>query len=128
MRQLKIEKINWKEKGLIGEVKDLFIDYKEEALKTFIDLIEGKTDVLGDSKSTFQKLLDKFGDTLSENPLAMFSLEYAEARGNLNKEQSFFYMALYQYAISRSFLLKTYLKSSPEKHPDVLRLRHFTTY
>lgn len=129
-RQLQLEdaakdrKDQLEEKGLVGEVKDIFIDYKEEALKTFIDLLEGKTDVIGDSKSTFQKLLDKFGDTLSENPLAVFSLEYAESRGNLNKEQCFFYLALYQYAISRSFLLKTYLKASPEKHPDVLRMRH----
>jgi hypothetical protein len=29
------------EKGLVGEAKDRFIDYKEEALKTFIDLLEG---------------------------------------------------------------------------------------
>jgi hypothetical protein len=33
-----------KEKGLTGEVADLFIDYKEEALKTFIDLLETKTE------------------------------------------------------------------------------------
>lgn len=43
------------EKGLQGEVKDLFIDYKEEALKTFIDLLEGRVldQSQGDSKSTF---------------------------------------------------------------------------
>jgi hypothetical protein len=35
------------------------------------------------------------GETLSENALATFSLEYAECRGNLNKEQTFFYLALY---------------------------------
>jgi hypothetical protein len=32
------------EKGLNGEVTDLFIDYKEEALKTFIDLLETRTE------------------------------------------------------------------------------------
>ncbi len=32
------------EKGLNGEVKDLFIDYKEEALRTFVDLLETKTE------------------------------------------------------------------------------------
>ena len=31
------------EKGLEGEIKDQLIDYKEEALKTFVDLIEGRT-------------------------------------------------------------------------------------
>ena len=28
------------EKGLDGEVADLFVDYKEQALKSFIDIIE----------------------------------------------------------------------------------------
>lgn len=28
-----------------GEVADLFVDYKEEALKTFVDLLESKTEV-----------------------------------------------------------------------------------
>jgi hypothetical protein len=32
------------EKGLNGEVKDLFVDYKEEALRTFVDLLETKTE------------------------------------------------------------------------------------
>jgi hypothetical protein len=27
-------------KGLDGEVADLFVDYKEEALKSFIDIVE----------------------------------------------------------------------------------------
>ena len=31
------------DKDLDGEIKDQHVDYKEEALKTFIDLIEGKT-------------------------------------------------------------------------------------
>jgi hypothetical protein len=29
---------------LAGEVADLFIDYKEEALRTFVDLLESKTE------------------------------------------------------------------------------------
>ena len=124
MDDQKDRKDQLEDKGLVGEVQDIFIDYKEEALKTFIDMLEGKADLTGDNKSTFQKLLEKIGETLSENSLATFSLEYAESRGNLNKEQTFFYLALYQYSISRSFLLKTYQKASPEKHPDILRLRH----
>jgi hypothetical protein len=33
-------------------------------------------------------------------------------------------LALYQFAVSRQFLLKTYLTATTEKHPDLLRLRH----
>lgn len=73
------------EKDLDGEVKDIFVDYKEEALKTFVDLLESKGDN-AEQKSTFQYILEKFGGTISENTLATFSLEYAECRGNLNKE------------------------------------------
>ena len=58
-----------------------------------------------------------------DNVLATFSLEYAESRGNLNKEQAFFYLAHYQYALSRQSLLQMYLKATTEKHPDVQRLR-----
>ena len=78
-------------------MKDIFINYKEEALKTFIDLLEGKTDVASDQddKSIFARILDRVGNNYTDNILATFSLEYAEARGNLNKEQSFYYLALY---------------------------------
>ena len=69
-----------------GEVRDIFVDYKEEALKTFVDLLENKTEV---------KLIEKVADSNIENVLATFALEYAESRGNLNKEQTFFYLALY---------------------------------
>lgn len=84
-------------------MKDIFINYKEEALKTFIDLLEGKTDVASDSddKSIFVRILDRVGNNYTDNILATFSLEYAESRGNLNREQSFFYLALYQFAVSR---------------------------
>lgn len=75
-------------------------------------------------KPIFQRLLDKIGQSHSDNILGTFSLEYAECRGNLNKEQAFFYLALYQFAVSRQFLLKTYLTATTEKHPDLLRLRH----
>jgi hypothetical protein len=50
-------------------------------------------------------------------------LEFAEGRANLNKEQAFFYLALYQYAISREQLLKTYMAATPEKHYDVRKRR-----
>lgn len=62
------------------------------------------------------------GHTL-DSCIQTFALEYAEARGNLNKEQAFFYLALYQFGTSRQFLFNTYLKAANEKHPDILRLR-----
>ena len=46
-------------------------------MKTFIDLIETKTET---------KLIDRIGDSSADNVLATFALEYAECRGNLNKE------------------------------------------
>ena len=92
------------------------MDYKEEALKAFVDLLEG---VGVDGRSTFQKVLDKLGENFSQNILATFALEYAECRGNLNKEQTFFYLALYQYATSRQFLMSTYQNAATEKHPDI---------
>jgi hypothetical protein len=103
-----------KEKGLNGEVTDLFIDYKEEAIKTFVDLLETKTEA---------KLAERISGRTLDVALQTLALEYAECRGNLNKEQAFFYLAMYQFGISRQFLLNTYLKSANEKHPDILRLR-----
>jgi|LauGreDrversion4_2_1035121.scaffolds.fasta_scaffold801012_1 tetratricopeptide (TPR) repeat protein len=80
------------EKGLNGEVKDLFIDYKEEALRTFVDLLETKTEA---------KLVERITGKNLDQALQIFALEYAECRGNLNKEQAFFYLALYQFGVSR---------------------------
>lgn len=79
-----------------------------------MDLLESKTEV---------KLVERLSGSKLDVALSTFSLEYAECRGNLNKEQSFFYLALYQFAVSRQFLFDIYLKSASEKHPDILRLR-----
>ena len=69
------------EKGLEGEVKDMFIDYKEEALKTFVDLFEGKTLLPGDSAAegeeekssdggmTFQRIVNTMGENSMDNLL-----------------------------------------------------------
>lgn len=95
------------EKGLDGEVEDIFIDYKEEALKAFVNILtsnmineEGNPPTEGDDKKslkslTFMQLLDNIGENRLDNVLATFALEYAESRGNLNKEQAFFYLAHY---------------------------------
>jgi hypothetical protein len=133
------------ERGLDGEVADVFVDYKEEAIKAFVNIIElSKTpEVEGEEPpaaakgkgqeaepeekpqkyTTFSQLLEVVGTNRLNNVLATFSLEYAESRGNLNKEQAFFYLALFQYAQSRQDLMGTYLKASTEKHPDVQRMR-----
>jgi hypothetical protein len=79
-----------------------------------VDLLETRTE---------QKLVERLSGSRLETALSTFALEYAECRGNLNKEQAFFYLALYQFAVSRQFLFNVYLKASNEKHPDVLRLR-----
>lgn len=91
-----------------------------------MDLLEGKTEV---------KLIERLSGQKLDTALSTFALEYAECRGNLNKEQAFFYLALYQFAVSRQFLFDVYLKSANEKHPDILRLRqleyvkkNFTNY
>lgn len=102
------------EKGLKGEIADIFVDYKEEALKTFVDLLESKTDA---------KLVERLSGRTLDKALSTFALELAECRGNLNREQAFFYIALYQFAVSRQFLFDIYLKAASEKHPDILRLR-----
>jgi hypothetical protein len=50
LKQMQVElddidrKEQLKDKGLNGEVTDLFVDYKEEAIKTFVDLLETKTE------------------------------------------------------------------------------------
>lgn len=56
---------------------DLFVDYKEEALKTFVDLLESRTEA---------KLVERLSGHTLDTALQTFALEYAESRGNLNKE------------------------------------------
>lgn len=134
------------DKGLDGEVADVFVDYKEEALKAFVGILTsnlitepeadatkppgGKDQPAADGEErkapkslTFAQLLDNIGNNRLDNVLATFALEYAESRGNLNKEQAFFYLAHYQYALSRQTLHQMYLKATTEKHPDVQRMR-----
>lgn len=135
-------------KALDGEVLDLYVDYKEEAIKAFVRILteglepeeesaqdappaqKGKGEVLAEPEEKrpprtlqFAQLLDNVGGTRLDNVLATFSLEYAESRGNLNKEQAFFYLGLYQYAVSRQSLMEMYSKATTEKHPDIQRKR-----
>lgn len=139
-------------KGLEGEIDDNFVDYKEEALKAFVHILESTGEQEAEhpekeiqqppvaagkgakeaapevmdtppKKTIFSRIASIMGDNRLENMLATFSLEYAESRGNLNKEQAFFYLAQFQYAVSRQALLSTYLKATTEQHPDVQRRR-----
>jgi len=92
-------------KGLEGEVKDDFVDYKQEMLQNFVDLMNDNSGTGEDpSKSTFERILDDVGEEGVDNILGTFACEYAEGRANLNKEQAFFFMALYQYSLSRQQL------------------------
>ena len=122
-------------KGLDGEVKDLFVDYKQEAIKAFVGITSDPKNPLAQDQepaeggeevkvqTSLTQLLEHLGADRLENLLATFSLEYSEARGNLNKEQGFYYLSLYQYAVNRQQLLSTFLSAADEKHPDLMRLR-----
>lgn len=86
------------ERGLDGEVADIFVDYKEEALKAFVGILttniikeDGSAPGEGDDRRglkslTFTNILDSIGENRLDNIMATFALEYAESRGNLNKE------------------------------------------
>jgi hypothetical protein len=137
------------DKGLDGEVADMFVDYKVECLRAFTNIIElskstepvkppgepaapakGGKDAPPEEEhhapkkyTSFTQLLESIGTNRLDNVLATFALEYAESRGNLNPEQAFYHLAVYQYACSRQKLLETYLNATTEKHPDIQRLR-----
>jgi len=80
------------EKDLEGEVSDLFIDYKEEAIKSFIELMHEQNESStneeegGTQTKVYKSILDNIGDSSIENILGTFALEYAECRGNLNPQ------------------------------------------
>ena len=110
--------------GLQGEVQDRLVDYKQEMIKSFIDMIESKGE--DDPRTCFDRLVKQIANCSTDNLLSSFAVEFAEARANLNKEQAFFYLALFQYSISRKQLLNLYLHSMKEQHPDTRRRRAIT--
>ena len=84
-------------------------------LKAFIEILDDKSGTSEDAtKTTFNRIVKQINSEGSENILSSFAIEFAEARANLNKEQAFFYLALYQYSISRKQLLNLYLNSMKE--------------
>lgn len=78
------------EKDLDGEVIDTYIDYKEEAIKSFVKILETQEEQKEGEEIPktlqFSQLLENIGFNRLDNVLATFSMEYAETRGNLNKE------------------------------------------
>lgn len=82
------------EKGLEGEVNDLFVDYKREMIQSFVDLM---SDSIGSDEkegvSTYERICNDLGS--DANILKTFAQEFAEGRANLNKEQAFFLIGTY---------------------------------
>lgn len=96
-------------------------------LRSFVEILEDKSGTSeDDSKSSFDRLVKQITSFSTDNVLGAFAVEFAEARANLNKEQAFFYLALYQYSVSRRQLLDLYSKSMKEQHPDTRRRRAIT--
>lgn len=83
-------------------MNDEFVNYKNEMLRNFVGLVDNKIGSSEDSeKSTLDRILDVIGTNRVENILGTFACEFAEGRANLNKEQAFYYISLYQYAVNR---------------------------
>lgn len=70
--------------------------------RSFVELINNQVGSQEDEKkSTFDRIISNIGSTRIDNILSNFAVEFAEGRGNLNKEQAFYYLSLYQYGINR---------------------------
>ena len=111
-------------RGLEGEIADDFVNYKQEMIRGFLDLVQNQIGSNDDeTKSTLDRILDEIGSRRIDNVLGTFATEFAEGRGNLNKEQAFYYLSLFQYAVNRQQLQQAYLAVTTEKHPDVGHLR-----
>ena len=111
-------------RGLEGEVNDEFVNYKNEMLRGFVELVQNQIGSSEDQeKSTLDRILEAIGTNRVDNILGTFACEFAEGRANLNKEQAFYYISLYQYAVNRQQLQNTYLSVTTEKHPDIGHLR-----
>ena len=82
--------------GLEGEVTDLYVNYKNEMLRNFVELLSNQVGADdGSEKSTLDRILDVIGSKRVDNILGTFATEFAEGRGNLNKEQAFYYLSLF---------------------------------
>jgi hypothetical protein len=83
-------------RGLEGEINDDFINYKNEMLRGFVELLNNK---IGSNESpestTLDRILELIGTDRVDNILGTFAVEFAEGRGNLNKEQAFYYLSLF---------------------------------
>ena len=82
------------------EEEDQTMRYQNEAFKSFVDIIQ--------DEELLTRIMTHIPDHMLDNVLATLALEYAETRGNLNKEQSFVFLSIYQFAVSRQYLINTY--------------------
>jgi hypothetical protein len=80
------------------------VDYKKEMIKSFLELGQdhpSEENTESATKTIFDRLIADVNSYGGENVLGTFAQEFAEARANLNKEQAFFYILMYQYSVSR---------------------------
>ena len=69
-------------------------------IKSFVEILDEKSGTSDDAtKTTFERMVKQVDS--QDNVLGSFAVEFTEARANLNKEQAFFYLAMYQYSVSR---------------------------
>ena len=66
-----------------GDFEDKFMNYKDQALQSFVEILQ--------NENLYQRIIKSDRDSI----LSTLSLEYTECRGNLNKEQAFFYLGLH---------------------------------
>lgn len=90
-------------------------------LRSFVEIVDKPKDE--EAKSRFDRLIKQMSKGNFDNVLGSFASEFAEARANLNKEQAFYYLALYQYSVSRKQMFDIYASAMKEQHQDVRRSR-----
>ena len=101
------------------ESADSLLNYQEEAFKSFVQVFN--------DPDKFKRIAGHLSEHQFDNILASLSLEYAETRGNLNKEQTFIFLAMYQFAVSRQFLTNVYLEACDHRHLDILRQKQVSS-
>jgi len=94
--KLKAEQANENISGAVDvkeDFEDDYLKYHEDAFWFFIDMFN--------NEALFLKIWKFIGEHQFDNILATLSLEFAETRGNLNKDQTFALLSLFQFAVSR---------------------------
>ena len=105
-----------KEEGDESE-EDELLDYKSQALQTFIKIIKDKEGEM------LTRIIKSVGNSKLEDNLSIMCMNYIECRGSLNAEQTFIFLALYQFAISRQELFESYSLACAPGHRDMVIMR-----